>query len=37
VQEICGIGERRAKRLAEHKLFTALDWHWRIANTSALF
>jgi nucleotidyltransferase/DNA polymerase involved in DNA repair len=25
VQEICGIGERRAKRLAEHKLFTALD------------
>src|SRR2546421_551604 len=25
VQEICGIGERRAKRLAEYKLFTALD------------
>jgi len=25
VQEICGIGARRAARLAEHKLFTALD------------
>ena len=25
VQEVCGIGERRAKRLAEHKIFTALD------------
>ncbi|MBI1915155.1 MAG: nucleotidyltransferase [Planctomycetes bacterium] len=25
VQEICGIGERRAKRLAEYKVFTALD------------
>jgi DNA polymerase V len=25
VQEVCGIGEKRARRLAEHQIFTALD------------